>query len=95
MKKNLLLVLSFFINLNIFGQNISLQNLAQDSIIKKDLQEIVVTASRLSERALKSPASIEILDRRTAFNSAASSYFDALENLQGVQVITPSLGFKV
>ena len=95
MKKNLLLVLSFFINLNIFGQNISLQNLAQDSIIKKDLQEIVVTASRLSERALKSPVSIEILDRRTAFNSAASSYFDALENLQGVQVITPSLGFKV
>lgn len=95
MKNILLFPMCFFVLSEISAQNIITPNSNKDSLQKKDLQEVIVTASRLSERALKSPVSIFILDKKTALNSAAPSYFDALENLQGIQTITPSLGFKV
>ncbi len=95
MKSIVLLFFSIFLASNASSQNTPITPSTPDSIKIKNLQEVVVTASRLSERALKSPVSIELLDKRTAFNSAAPSYFDALENLKGIQVITPSLGFKV
>ncbi|QHW00588.1 TonB-dependent receptor [Spirosoma endbachense] len=66
-----------------------------DSLRKIQLSEIVVTASRISENVLKSPVSIEVLDARQIRLSAQPSYFDAIENLKGVQLLTPSLGFKV
>ena len=66
-----------------------------DSLRKIQLNEIVVTASRVSESVLKSPVSIERLDARQIRLSAQPSYFDAIENLKGVQLLTSSLGFKV
>ena len=66
-----------------------------DSLRKIQLNEVVVTASRVSERVLKSPVSIERLDARQIRLSAQPSYFDAIENLKGVQLLTASLGFKV
>jgi outer membrane receptor protein involved in Fe transport len=66
-----------------------------DSLKNHILQEVVITASRLPERVQKSPVSIEVLDRKAIQNSASPSYFDALENIKGLQLITPSLGFKV
>ncbi|MDB5241647.1 MAG: TonB-dependent receptor, partial [Spirosoma sp.] len=66
-----------------------------DSLRKIQLNEIVVTASRISENILKSPVSIERLDARQIRLSAQPSYFDAIENLKGVQLLTSSLGFKV
>ncbi len=59
------------------------------------LQDVVVTASRLTEDIIKSPVSIEKVASRAIQQSAAPSFFDALENAKGVQMITPSLGFKV
>ncbi|MFN8344422.1 MAG: TonB-dependent receptor [Spirosomataceae bacterium] len=59
------------------------------------LDEVVISASRLQESVLKSPVSIEkatVLDFR---RSAQPSFFDALENVKGVHLIVPSLGFKV
>jgi iron complex outermembrane receptor protein len=68
---------------------------SQDSIKKEILNEVVVTASRTKETFLRSPISIEQLKAADAKNMGAPSNFDALENLKGVQIITPSLGFKV
>lgn len=57
--------------------------------------QVVVTASRRSENILKSPVTIEKLDLRAIKESPAPTFFDALENLKGVQMTTLSLGFKV
>lgn len=61
----------------------------------KDLGEVVVTASRISESILRSPVSIEKISRADFKLSAAPSFFDALENVKGIQLITPSLGFRI
>ena len=57
--------------------------------------EIVVTASRVAESILKSPVAIEKLDIRAIKETAAPSFYDALENVKGVQMTTSSLTFKV
>ncbi|MBO9619087.1 MAG: TonB-dependent receptor [Niabella sp.] len=57
--------------------------------------EVVVTASRVSESILKSPVAIEKLDIRAIKESAAPGFYDALENVKGVQMTTSSLTFKV
>lgn len=44
---------------------------------------------------MQSPISIEQLKSAEAKNMGAPSIFEALENVKGVQIITPSLGFKV
>jgi iron complex outermembrane recepter protein len=56
---------------------------------------VVVTASRLPESILKSPVAIEKLDIRAIKEAAAPSFYDALENVKGVQMLTSSLTFKV
>lgn len=66
-----------------------------DSLRARQLTEVVVSASRVPERVLRSPVSVEVLDERIIRKSAQPSYFDAIENLKGVQLLTPSLGFKV
>ena len=63
--------------------------------LKSDLDEVVVSASRVEESFLQSPVTVEKLNARAIRLSPAPSFFDAIENLKGVQVITPSLGFKV
>ena len=67
----------------------------KDSLRKIQLNDVVITASRVPEKLLKSPVSIELLDARQIRMSAQPSYFDAIENLKGVQLLTSSLGFKV
>ncbi len=57
--------------------------------------EVVVTASRVAESILKSPVAIEKLDVRTIRETPAPSFYDALENVKGVQMTTSSLTFKV
>ncbi|HTD93829.1 MAG TPA: TonB-dependent receptor [Chitinophagaceae bacterium] len=57
--------------------------------------EVVVTASRVAESILKSPVAIEKLDIRSIRESPAPSFYDALENVKGVQMTTSSLTFKI
>jgi iron complex outermembrane recepter protein len=57
--------------------------------------EVVVTASRISEKILKSPVSIEKLDIRALKETPAASFYDALGNVKGVQLTTSSITFKV
>jgi len=58
-------------------------------------KEVVVSASRVPESILKSPVAIEKLDIRAIRESPAPSFYDALENVKGVQMTTSSLTFKV
>lgn len=60
-----------------------------------DLEEVVVTASRVEESILQSPVTVEKLGARALRLAPAPSFFDAIEGVKGVQVLTPSLGFKV
>jgi len=79
-----------------YGQDsIAKKNITTDTIVVKYLEEVVVTASRLPERILQSPVSIEKVTNSYLNNTAAFSFFDALENLKAVQMITPSLGFRI
>jgi iron complex outermembrane recepter protein len=57
--------------------------------------EVVVSASRVSENILRSPVAIEKLDIRSIRESPAPGFYDALENVKGVQMTTSSLTFKV
>lgn len=66
-----------------------------DTLKPQILNEVVISASRIKESYLKSATSIELLTLKQIQQSAALSYFDAIENLKGVQLITPSLGFRV
>jgi len=59
------------------------------------LQEVVVSASRVSEKQLIAPVSISKLNSTQIQQSASPSFFDAIGNMKGVQMIVPSLGFKV
>lgn len=66
-----------------------------DSVQFSLLHEVVVSASRMREQLLQSPVSIRKENEKYFRSAPAPSFFDALENIQGVQMITPSLGFKV
>ncbi len=57
-------------------------------------QEVVVAASRTPERILESPVSIEKLGQAAIRETAAPSFYDALNNLKGVEMSAQSLTFK-
>jgi iron complex outermembrane receptor protein len=57
--------------------------------------EVVVTASRVVEKILKAPVTIEKLDVKSIKESPSPAFFDALENVKGVQMTTVSIGYKV
>ena len=73
------------------GSNLQVA-LATQAVLGND---VVVTASRISESSLKSPVAIEKLDIRAIRETAAPSFYDALENVKGVQMLTSSLTFKI
>ena len=70
-------------------------SLQQDTVKTIQLKEVVVSASRFKEDITTSPVSIERMSQSDIRQSAAPSFFDAIENIKGVQMITPSIGFKV
>jgi len=57
-------------------------------------RELVVSASRVEESVLKSPVSIEKIDIRTIRETPQVSFYDALQNLKGVEMSTQSLTFR-
>ena len=66
-----------------------------DSVRTIHLQDLVITASRIKEDINKSPVTIEKVSQSTIEQSPAPSFFDELEHTRGVQMITPSMGFRV
>ncbi|WP_374951190.1 carboxypeptidase-like regulatory domain-containing protein, partial [Mucilaginibacter sp.] len=59
------------------------------------INEVVVTASRREEKLLKSPVAIEKLSINALKQSPGPSFYDALENVKGVQMTTTSITLKV
>jgi outer membrane receptor for ferrienterochelin and colicin len=57
-------------------------------------QEVVVSATRTSQKILESPVSIERVNASTIRTAPAASYYDIVANLKGVDVVTSSLTFK-
>ena len=68
---------------------------ARPDTLRSELDEVVVSASRVEESFLQSPVTVEKLNARAIKLSASPSFFDAIEHLKGVQMLTPSLGFRV
>ena len=56
--------------------------------------DVVVSASRTPERILESPVSIERLSAASIREIAAPSFYDALNNMKGVESSMQSLTFK-
>ncbi len=56
--------------------------------------EVVVSASRVPERILESPVSIERVSAANIRNTPATSYYDIIRTLKGVDVTTASLTFN-
>ena len=90
-KWNYAIVLGFAAT-QLFGQDATNHS---DSLQNQHFNEIVVSASRISEKLLAAPVSISTLDALQIQQTAAPSFFDALGTMKGVQMLTPSLGFKV
>ena len=58
------------------------------------MDEVVVSASRVEESILQSPVSIEKMGLRDIQQTPSVSFYDALENLKGVEMVTSGLTFK-
>jgi outer membrane receptor protein involved in Fe transport len=78
------------IEINDFGQALSV-NLVQKSEL---LDETVVTASRVEENILQSPVSIEKLDAKAIRETPSINFYDGLQNLKSVEMVTSGLTFK-
>lgn len=57
-------------------------------------QEVVVSASRVPQRILESPVSIERVSAAAIRNAPASNFYDVVTTLKGVDFTTSSLTFK-
>lgn len=73
------------------GQNNLDIQLAETSILG---QEIVVSASRVEESVLQSPVSVEKMDIIAIRDAPQASFYDAINNMKGVEMSTQSLLFK-
>src|SRR5512141_269643 len=89
-----------FTSIGFAPQEIQIKNLGSKVQVALATQtvlgnEVVITASRVPENILRSPVAIEKLDIRSIKESPAPGFYDALENVKGVQMTTSSLTFKV
>lgn len=55
--------------------------------------EVVVSASRVPEKILESPVSIERISSTNIRNTPAANYYDILKNIKGVDLVYSSLTF--
>ncbi|HEY0741593.1 MAG TPA: TonB-dependent receptor [Chryseosolibacter sp.] len=58
------------------------------------MNEVVFSASRVEENILQSPVSIEKMTLTEIRETPSISFYDALENLKGVEMVTSGLTFK-
>ena len=65
--------------------------LAEASILG---QEVIVSASRIEENVLQSPVTVERMDIISIREAPQANFYDALNNLKGVEMSTQSLTFK-
>lgn len=56
--------------------------------------DITISASRVAERMLESPVSIERMSREAIINTAVPNYYEALANLKGIDLVASSINFR-
>ncbi len=74
---------------------------ANNDVINIDIEpsftlgdEVVVAASRVPERILESPVSIERISAAAIRSTPSTNYYDMITNLKGVDVVQSSLTFR-
>jgi iron complex outermembrane recepter protein len=72
------------------GQSISV-NLASKAEL---MNEMVISASRVEESILQSPISVEKMDAKLVRETPSMSFYDGLQNLKGVEMVTSGLTFN-
>jgi outer membrane receptor protein involved in Fe transport len=58
-------------------------------------QEVVISASRMEQSILESPVSVEKLGILAIRNTASDSYYKAIANLKGVDMVASSINFQI
>ena len=58
------------------------------------INEVVISASRVPEKVLKSPIAIEKIDIRTIRESPATSFYETLENVKRTAAVNIQSYFK-
>ncbi|RRB00834.1 TonB-dependent receptor [Larkinella rosea] len=58
------------------------------------LQDVVVAASRVEESILQAPVSIEKMDSRAIRETPSASFYEGINNLKGVDMVTSGLTYK-
>lgn len=71
-------------------QNINIVLNQQNQLIG----EVVVSASRVEENILKSPVSIEKMDTRSIRETPSINFYEGLQNLKSLEMVTSGLTFK-
>ncbi|MCW5910307.1 MAG: TonB-dependent receptor [Cyclobacteriaceae bacterium] len=72
------------------GQHISITLAAKAEL----MNEMVVSASRVEESILQSPVSIEKMDAKMVRETPSMSFYEGLQNLKGVEMVTSGLTFS-
>lgn len=79
-------------------QEVSVNNETMLSIVMKagtaDLNQVVVSASRIEESILRSPVSIEKMDLRGIQQTPSPNFYDALVNMKSLDMVTSGLTYK-
>lgn len=57
-------------------------------------KEVVISASRVGESIMEAPVQIEKITAKQVENAASGDFYQGLGNMQGIDVVTSSLGFK-
>ena len=68
--------------------NISLKSSAEE------LDQVVISASRVEENILRSPVSIEKMDMRGVQQTPSANFYDGLVNMKSLDMVTSSLTYK-
>lgn len=57
-------------------------------------KEVVISASRVGESIMEAPVQIEKITAKQVENAASGDFYQGLGNMQGIDVVTSSFGFK-
>ena len=74
------------------NQNINASLQSEEIRVSND---VVISASRLSERIQTSPSSIQKLNSKQIQSVASGNFYQSLGNLKDVDITTSSMGFQV
>ncbi len=91
-KSTILLIILFSINFNINAQK-TVSIVMDSSVRKYSLDEIVILSSRIEEKIIESPITIEKLTAKDIRQSSSVDFFSEVSKLKGIHINSGSLTF--